>query len=416
MFTPDSLPAPVESVLAQVRGWSVADVPPTAHERAAWLVGLRQLVDATEAAFLEVLGSFDANGDGQVLHGAQSTSAWLQGAAHLAPGDACERVRIARAGRHLLREPIAAMASGDVSYDQVRAIERSVRPLPTAVQAEAVPVLTELARRVDAGRLRSAGRALRHAVDPDGTLADAQVQFERRYLNLSPLLDGMTAVDGLLDREATAMLTAALAPFAVPSDPDDRRSAAQRRADGLVEIASLAIKSDRLPTRSGAPARLDILVPLRALTDPAQGSAPAMVPGTPGGTALLTTTAVARIACDAHICRVLLDNDSIPLDLGRARRLFTTGQRRALAIRDGGCRFPGCNRPARYTDAHHRLSWLLGGLTDLVNGLLLCRHHHRLVHEGGWTITADNASIGANGRLWFEGPRSQRLPSDPRGP
>ena len=420
MFTPDVLPAPVavRQVLAQVRGWSGpdSDAPATAHDRAAWLTGLRQLVDAAEAAFLDVLGSFDTNGDGQVLHGAQSTGAWLQGAAHLAPGDASERVRIARASRHLLREPVAALAAGSVSYDQVRAIERSIRPLPGDVQSEAVPMLTDLATRVDAGRLRTAGRALRHTVDPDGALSDAQSQFERRYLNLAPLLDGMTAVDGLLDAEATAMLTTALAPFGVPSDPDDRRSAAQRRADGLVDIAVMAIKSERLPTLSGAPARLDVLVPLSSLADPSRCSAPAMVTGTPGGPALLTAEAVARLACDAHVARVLLGSDSVPLDLGRSRRLFSAGQRRALAIRDGGCRFPGCSRPARYTDAHHRVSWLRGGVTDVVNGLLLCRHHHRLVHEGGWTITANDPIVGANGRLWFQGPQGQELASVPRGP
>jgi hypothetical protein len=417
VFVPDSLPAPVRSVLDDVRAWTGPDraAPATAEERAAWLVGLRQLVDAAEAAFLDVLSSFDNHGDGQVLHGAQSTGAWLQGAAHLAPGDASERVRIARAGRCLLRGPVAALAAGGVTYDQVRAIERSVRPLPDGVRAEAVGVLTDLAQRVDAGRVRTAGRALRHTVDPDGALDDARDQFDRRYLTLSPLLDGLTALDGLLDAEATAMLTAALAPFGVPSDPDDRRSAAQRRVDGLVEIAALAMKSERLPTVSGAPARLELLVPLDALADPSRG-VPGTVSGTPGGPGLLTPVTVRRLGCDAVVSRVVLGPGCVPVDLGRAQRLFSPAQRRALSVRDGGCRFPGCSRPPRYTDAHHRVSWTQGGATDLTNGLLLCRYHHRLVHEGGWSVTEDDPVAGANARLWFRGPHNQCLSSDPRGP
>ena len=126
--------------------------------------------------------------------------------------------------------------------------------------------------------------------------------------------------------------------------------------------------------------------------------------------------AVGRLACDAVVQRVLLGPESVPVDVGRAHRLFTTHQRRALGIRDGGCRFPGCQRPARYTDAHHLRSWLDGGETDLANGLLLCRHHHRAVHEGGWRITVRQTSVGANGALTFEGPCGQRMASPVRGP
>jgi hypothetical protein len=113
---------------------------------------------------------------------------------------------------------------------------------------------------------------------------------------------------------------------------------------------------------------------------------------------------------------VLLNAESIPIDMGRAQRLFTPTQRRALNIRDGGCRFPDCNRPARYTDAHHIVSWTQGGTTDLPNALLLCRHHHRIIHGPDWRIRVHDPDTGGNGQVWFEGPDRQSLPSLPRGP
>ena len=75
-----------------------------------------------------------------------------------------------------------------------------------------------------------------------------------------------------------------------------------------------------------------------------------------------------------------------PLDVGRAQRLVTPTIRRALIVRDGGCRFPGCDRPATWCDAHHLKHWADGGDTSLPNMILLCRRHHVLVHEAGWTI------------------------------
>jgi HNH endonuclease len=78
---------------------------------------------------------------------------------------------------------------------------------------------------------------------------------------------------------------------------------------------------------------------------------------------------------------------SQPLDVGRASRVIQPAQRSALAVRDGGCIFPGCDRPLAWCDAHHLVHWLDGGPTDLANLALLCRAHHRAVHEGGWRLT-----------------------------
>jgi hypothetical protein len=96
-----------------------------------------------------------------------------------------------------------------------------------------------------------------------------------------------------------------------------------------------------------------------------------------------------RLACDAGLLPVVLGTNSELLDVGRLHRLVTPAIRRALNIRDGGCRFPGCDRPVTWCDAHHLKSWLLGGPTSVDNMLLLCRRHHVLVHEHGWSIRLD---------------------------
>jgi Domain of unknown function (DUF222)/HNH endonuclease len=93
-----------------------------------------------------------------------------------------------------------------------------------------------------------------------------------------------------------------------------------------------------------------------------------------------------RLACDSSLLPIVLGAASEPLDMGRQRRLVTPAIRRALNVRDGGCRFPGCDRPATWCDAHHLLSSVDGGPTSVDNMILLCRRHHVLIHEHGWAI------------------------------
>ncbi|MCW6009645.1 HNH endonuclease, partial [Micromonospora sp. CPCC 205371] len=95
---------------------------------------------------------------------------------------------------------------------------------------------------------------------------------------------------------------------------------------------------------------------------------------------------VRRLACDAHIIPMILGGDGQILDVGQQRRLFTGPLRRALVARDGGCAFPGCDRPPRWCDGHHITHWTAGGRTALDNGVLLCGYHHRLIHRGEWEV------------------------------
>jgi hypothetical protein len=124
---------------------------------------------------------------------------------------------------------------------------------------------------------------------------------------------------------------------------------------------------------------------------------PGAVGGETGWAGPLDPEACRRLACDGAVTRVL--------EVGRATRVIQPGQRTALAVRDGGCVFPACQRPLAWCEAHHLRHWLHGGPTDLANLALLCRAHHRAVHEGGWHLTRQ-----PDGRLTASPPQ-RRHPS-----
>ncbi len=414
-----AVPEPLMTVLHQVQAWTgdqakAALAAETAEVRAGWVAGLQQLADAVAAASVTAVEVFDAHGDGQVLHGAASTTAWLRGALRVTGAEASQRVRIARASRDLLAEPLERLGAGIIRYDHLTAIERSVRHLPTPDQPSAVSLLTDLAARATVTDVRTAGRHLQFVTDPDGALAESQRQFDRRYLTVAPLMDGMTVLDGLLDAESAALLAAALEPFLVPADAHDTRTSSQRRVDGLLQIVQSATDQALLPTVGGQRPQLHVVV------DPRVTRSTALPPGrldqNAGSTAFLPPVGVGRIACDAQVTALLLDAGGTVVDLGRTQRLFSPRQRRLLAARDRGCRFPGCDRPPAHTDAHHVIPWLVGGPTDVANAILLCRHHHRQVHEGGWVLHLQSPATGTHGPLTFTGPDGQRLTSRPRPP
>ena len=152
-------------------------------------------------------------------------------------------------------------------------------------------------------------------------------------------------------------------------------------ADALVELCEHALDTGTLPQHGSQRPHLQVTCAVETL----QG-----LPGScageldPGGR--LSATAVQRIACDASVVRVVLDASSPVLDVGRARRVPSGAARRALRARDRGCVWPGCDRPASWTRAHHLVHWARGGKTDMANLVLLCARHHFKVHEGGWRL------------------------------
>jgi hypothetical protein len=274
--------------------------------------------------------------------------------------------------------------------------------------AAAEAVLLEVAHRVDPPTLRKVAGHVEVA-DPDSAQAQAQRRHERRGLWVSPTFQGMVAIDGLLEPEAGETLLTALEPLARPTTAEDDRSGSQRRADALTELARRALEGGRLPHSGGVRPQVTVTIDLGSLLGhPTAGGDGAWVGPLPAET-------VRRLACDAAVTRVLVTRHHAegdpgdttggdlaaqlraavtllpaalggaptqPLEVGRATRVVSAAQRTALAVRDGGCVAPGCDRPLAWCEAHHVRHWLHGGATDLGNLVLLCRAHHRAVHEG----------------------------------
>ena len=337
------------------------------------LLELRRAADRLEAEFARRLERFDRK-RGFAAEGAISTASWLRHRCGLSGAAASERVAIAR---HLAQLPLTAeaLARGEIGYDHARVITRTAESVGDETMRGAEHILVDAAQRLDPARLQVAADHLRHHLAPERALHDANVAHDRRALYISPLLDGIFRVDGQLDREGGACLQAALEALLGPRSADDRRTPAQRRADALVELAR-----QRMEAAGGRP-HITLIVTAETLAGTGGASAAELDRAgvVPDDTAL-------RISCDAALAVVTVNAAGETLDAGRASRTVPPSLRRALAARDRGCRFPGCDRPVGWTDGHHLQHWARGGATSADNLVLLCRRHHRIVHEGGWRV------------------------------
>jgi len=385
-------------------------------EAAGRVLALRRLLDQLEGQWLRELAAVDGRGAAGAEQGvaADSTAGWLRGRLRAGRPTASGWVRTARAlFRGRLGGTGRALAAGELSVAHAAVLAAGTQDLPAATAAHAEPVLLAAAYRLDPPRLRQVVTHLHDVADPDGADARLQRQHERRGLWLAPTLAGMVAVDGLLEPEAGETLLAALEPLARPTAAEDDRSAAQRRADALTELARRNLEGGRLPQAGGVRPQVTVTVDLASLLGHPD------LPGAEGDwVGPLPAETARRLACDAALTRAVVtrhghgdpgDGDPgdlaarlrtatallppalggappEPLELGRTTRVISAIQRRALAVRDGGCVFPGCDRPLAWCDAHHLQHWLHGGPTDLANLALLCRAHHRAVHEGGWRL------------------------------
>jgi 5-methylcytosine-specific restriction endonuclease McrA len=184
-------------------------------------------------------------------------------------------------------------------------------------------------------------------------------------------------VDGDLDPESGQIVLTAIGSVVdaeVRSEPRDTRRAAQRRADALREICRAYLDRSDRPVVAGERPHVLVRVDWTTLAG-ATGTARV------GDTGSITAEDARRVACDASVSRIVIRGRSEPLDVGRRSPVVSPTLRRAVVARDGDCRFPGCDRPDRWSDAHHVVHWADGGPTSLSNLILLCRRHHRLVHE-----------------------------------
>ena len=379
-----------EHAVRSLNDLDIEAVPPRAL--ADEVIVLFSFIDRLHALALERLARVDAHGVAAHESGT-STASWLRHHSGLPSGTASDLVRTARCLRSTLPGVAQSLRDGEITVQHTRTIARTARLVeertPDASRGEAVAhveaVMLDVARAVDAGSLGGFAQRVRQVVDPDGSLIDAARAHERRWLSTSKTVEGMVAIDGLLDPESGAMVLTALASATAPRGPDDLRSAGQRRADALVDMCGVCLDQGSLTSSGGVRPHLLVTAPATSFADEGgltNGSS-TQVPEV-AWTGPLPNDSVRRIGCDANITRVLLDGDSLPLDVGRSTRLVPQQIRHALVVRDRGCVAEGCDRPVAWTEAHHVVHWAEGGRTALDNLVLLCRTHHRKVHDARW--------------------------------
>ena len=452
---PDAMFPALAVAIAALPGVEPGGSALTAADELRALVVLQRRL---QAAVLSRVASFDAQGFA-LASGAASTAAWVRAYTNLHPGQATSLVAAARTAAAL---PLLAaeLTAGRIGVEHVQSLAAATRQVPEDVLRVHDKTLRDVAPHSTPTDLHRAGQKITEVWDTGAAAEDASHVEDSRTLHLSQSLHGRWALDGTLTPEAGATLTAALTPLMTKRGKEDDRTPGQRRADALLELAQVALTSGQLPDAGGDRTRITLLVhatpaaldQLQHATQPAPATQPvpptdqhddqhdhdgmtqdigerhpstgkAPLRATPktlladgrlaaafgdgashhrllGSNARLTIEALTRLGCDADLAVAVLDATGQPLYLSQSSRDPNTTQRRVLVIRDGGCVFPGCDRPPAHCQAHHLKFWSAGGPTDIDNLALVCGFHHWLVHDKHWTLEALPASAEAPAGGW----------------
>jgi hypothetical protein len=421
--------------------------PPTIDQLEDEITTLCAHLGAAEHRLLVAIGEFDARG-GWTGIGIASCAHWLGWKCGISLPAAHERVRIARALRQL---PLisTAMSCGELSYSKVRALTRAATPanevaLVRLAKQGTASHIEEIVRRyrrvcraddtANAAKVQRA-REVRYRWDDDGTFVlHARLPPEQGALVLKALQAATDTLRRAARGEDSSTDDSHKPPIVVPANqnraepPADgskaRQSSAEdwnqsdatdrsftaRRADALVLMAETTLRHgvSELPGNE----RHQVVIHVDAATLAAASSQGRCE--LEHGPALAIETA-RRLICDTSVIALTEAPDGSPLDVGRRTRSIPTALRRALQSRDHGCRFPGCSHKV-FTEAHHIQHWADGGETKLHNLVLLCRTHHRLVHEEGFTVEQDREELAfraPNGKQIEEAPRQRVLLHDP---
>jgi hypothetical protein len=372
----------LRSAVESLRGETLAELPDARIEED--FAEIRRIVDQLEVEGLRRLGEIERRRlferDGHL-----SAAGWLATAFKMSWGVARDLVRTARALDEMPATRVAVEA-GDVSMCAARSLVAARDADPTAFAA-AETQLVEAARIHSIGDLGRVVAYWRQAVERERGIDGEEALRARRRLHASVTLHGMVRVDGTLDPETgETVLTALRAVMDAETrgrrEPDDR-SPAQRRVDALGEVCRQWLDRPDRPAVGGERPHVTVTVSADTLTGVEGVCEMDHVGPIPIGTAR-------RLACDASVMRVVLSERSEPLDVGRRSKVVPASMRRAVIVRDRRCRFPGCDRPHPWCDAHHIVHWADGGPTALSNLILLCRHHHRAIHAGRARLDMDD--------------------------
>ena len=339
------------------------------------LIEIRGIIDRSESVFADGVRRFEKSGEYKA-DGALSLTDWLRWKCKLSGGAALERVQVARQLDKLPKTE-AAFADGNLGYQHVVVMARAAEHVGAAVVRKEEASLLQAAQTMDPGKFTGVAKNFEHRVDAAGALAEANHAYQRRYLHIGEPVDGLVRLDGVLDAEGGATLRTALQPFMKPVK-DDARTYGQRGADALMELC----RHGKGSTRDGAGPRPQLII--RASLDTLVGTPGAQAGELDRGGTVPAET-VQRYACDSAITRITGQGE-LDHELNHASRTIPASTRRALESRDQHCVFPGCSRPTIWCDGHHLVWWIKGGATTLPNLALLCRPHHRMVHEEGWRL------------------------------
>jgi 5-methylcytosine-specific restriction endonuclease McrA len=363
-------------------------------------------VQAATARLLDLIREFDARGGWN--SGFRSCAAWLGWRVGLDLGAAREKVRVARALGTL---PLLAqaLARGEISYAKVRALTRVATP-------ESEERLLGVGRAGTAAQVERIVRGWRR-VDRQAEAREAAHQHASRALHVHHDEDGTVVFRGRLAPEVGALLLRALEAAREklyqrtrheetanrPADPSViPPTMAQQQADALALLAETALHHELDPGAPGERYQVVVHVDAPVLADPDQPGQSVLEDGphVPAETSR-------RLACDASRVVMQHDEDGRIVEIGARTRTIPPALRRALLHRDHGCRFPGCG--LSFGEGHHVRHWAQGGPTTLSNLALLCRRHHRAVHEEGYQVDQQ-----PDGELRFRRPDGRPLPEVPR--
>ena len=358
-------------------------------------------VDIAIAQLLTLIREFDHQRGWS--NGFRSCADWLAWRVGLDIVAARERVRIARALGTL---PIlaGALERGELSYAKVRALTRIATP-------ETESGLLTMGRMNTAAQIARMVQR-RRVLDQTAERREAKRRYESRALHVYRDESGMVVINGRLDPEGGALFMQALAAAqealyrrakegAGPSlVPPRTPTPVQRNADALTLLAESALHHELDPGAPGERYHVVVHVDDSVLASPENGGESTL------DGAHASAEASERLSCDASRTWMRHDSEGNVLEVGRRTRTVPPALRRALLHRDQVCRFPGCG--LRFVQAHHIRHWAHGGSTTLSNLILLCRYHHRAVHEDGYRVAHDEG-----GRLVFQQPDGRPLPDAP---
>ena len=364
-------------------------------------------LDAATARLLDLIREFDARGGWNT--GFCSCAAWLTWRVGLDRGAARERVRVARALGTLPRLA-QALARGELSYSKVRALTRVATP-------EREERLLAVGRAGTAEHVERIVRGWR-TMDRRAEAQETTRRHRIRALHVYQDEDGMVVLRGRLEPEVGAVLIQALTAARealyqkaraqnVPAETSGADVSAepptmpQQQADALALVAKTALHHGIDPGAPGERYQVVVHVDAPVLAD---ADAPGQSVLDDGARVSAETSQ--RLACDASRVVMRHDPNGRILEVGARTRTIPPALRRALQHRDRGCRFPGCGR--RFGQGHHIHHWAHGGPTKLSNLALLCRRHHRAVHEEGFQVERQ-----PDGELSFRRPDGRPLPESP---